>query len=131
MVEVCRASNSSCVKGGEDPTQVGALSRVPFFSPVLARLLFMCFLHSFRVRAGTSAAISTQSLSPCVCIAPFSLLSSSSVQLPLRPGTRSMLGSKTSCDLVLQCLHVRPGTIAVIAIHWRKRSGVALTNNLD
>jgi hypothetical protein len=43
--------------------------------------------HQTFVRPGTSLATATQSLAPRVCTAPFSLLSSSVVQPPLRPLT--------------------------------------------
>jgi hypothetical protein len=45
---------------------------------------FHLFRHCFCVRPGTIAAILFQFLPPCVCTEFFSLLSSSSVHLPLR-----------------------------------------------
>jgi hypothetical protein len=64
----------------------------------LSHLLEHCFL----VRPGTSAATSFQFMSPCVCTASFSLMSSSAVQLPLRPLARPMLRSKTTFHLAQQ-----------------------------
>jgi hypothetical protein len=41
--------------------------------------------HCFCVRSGISAAIAPQLLPPCVCTASFSLMSTSSAHLPVRP----------------------------------------------
>jgi hypothetical protein len=67
------------------------------------------------VRPRTSAAILSQFLPPCVCTAFLSLMSSSSAHLPVRPGVRSMLGSKTRCHLCRHCVSARPGTSAATA----------------
>jgi hypothetical protein len=64
-----------------------------------------------------SAAMAPQFLSPCVCTASFSLLSSSSKHLPVRPRARSMLGSKGLVHLQRHCFSPRPGTRAAIAPH--------------
>jgi hypothetical protein len=63
---------------------------------VLVRPFTRCHLcwHCFFVRPGTSAVITPQFFSPCVCTASFSLLSSSSVHEPVRAIARSMLESK-------------------------------------
>jgi hypothetical protein len=49
--------------------------------------------------AETSAVIAIHSLPPWICTASFSLMSSSSAHLPVRPFAKSMPGSKTSCHL--------------------------------
>jgi hypothetical protein len=49
--------------------------------------------NTTRARPGTSSAIASQILSPCVCKASFGVSSSSTVQLPLRPVAGLMLAS--------------------------------------
>jgi hypothetical protein len=61
----------------------------PLARPTLgSRTSCHLFLHCIFVRPGTSAATAVQSLPPCVCSASFSLLSSSTVHLPVRPLAR-------------------------------------------
>jgi hypothetical protein len=73
---------------------------------------FHLLQHCLLVRPGTSAAISTQFLPPCVCTAAASLMTSTAVHFPVRPLARSMLGSETFFHLLLHCFFVRPGTSA-------------------
>jgi hypothetical protein len=69
----------------------------------------------FSVRPGIRSEIEGQSLPPCVRTESFSLMSSSSVHLPVRPVVPSMLCFKKSCHLLQHCFDVRPGTSAVMA----------------
>jgi hypothetical protein len=69
-------------------------------------------------RPGTSEAIAAQFLPPCVCTASYSLMSSSSDHVPIRPAVRAMLGFKASFHLSRRCFSVRPGTSAAIAAQF-------------
>jgi hypothetical protein len=71
------------------------------FVPSMLGFKKSCHLvqHCCFVRPETNAAIAAQFLPPCVCTAFFSLLSSPSAHLPVRPFARSMLASKPSCHL--------------------------------
>jgi hypothetical protein len=81
-----------------------SLSHLPVRPPVSLMLRFKApcqrFLHCIFVRPGTRADIAPHFLPLCVCTASFSLLSSTAVQLPVRPFARPMLGSRTSFHLL-------------------------------
>jgi hypothetical protein len=89
---------------------------LPIRPAVKVMLGFKASCHLLRycccVRPGTSAAIAPQFLPSCVCTAAFSMLSSSSLHVPVRSFSRSMLGSNASRHLHRHCVCVRPGTNA-------------------
>jgi hypothetical protein len=103
-----------CVARGSFPN-AGALLRVPCSFP-----FFHPLQHCLFVRPGTSMATAARSLSPCVCIAPFSLLSTSAEHLPVRSFAwsmpeipsihtltfRSTRNQRGNCDPILATMHL-------------------------